>query len=87
MFEHQHRGRGVHVADRGHLVFAPLVLDRFRGLLLRPSGRARIRRRFFAVPFSVRGLLQRLDQARPVRGLHHPQRPFAQILRTRETPG
>lgn len=77
VFEHQHSGRRVHVADRWHFVFTSwLVLDR----LHRPTDWVRIHRRLFAVPLGVRGLLQRLNQARPVRGFDHPQRSFAQVL-------
>lgn len=79
MLEHQHCGRGVHVAHRGHLVLAPFVLDRLNGLA--PNRQTRVHRRLFAVPLSVRGLLQRLDQARPVRGFDHPKGTFAQVLR------
>lgn len=81
MFEHQHCGCGVNIADRGHFVLAPFVLDRLHGLTT-PIGRThRVHSRLFVVPLGVRGFLKCLNQARPVWGFDHPKRTFAQVLR------
>lgn len=67
VFEHQHRGRGIHVTDRGHFVLTSFIFDRLHDGFTAPStGRTRVHRRFFAIALGVRSLLQGLDKARPV---------------------